>query len=294
MSRYNPFRVFIMMLCCVLACCAIAEAAVTELPVDASGGMPLNVKYQTGMTEYSDPSISVRHERVESKEWTCTYYVARIQIAHASQLRTESARGWNSRGRVRGSAIAKRVNAVVACDGDYFSGRSGSYILRQGVEYKAAMDPGQDLLLIDEDGDFHIVLAEEEPEKLDKTMFGGKKIVNALCFGPALVKGGQKVLNLEHEQRNTHGLKRAQRMCICQTGPLEYMIVCCAHYGMNLSDFTDLVLSLGNVQQAYNLDGGDSSSLLFLGTKINNTQAGEPRELADIVYFASAWTPDEV
>ena len=107
-----------------------------------------------------------------------------------------------------------------------------------------------------------------------------------------MIKDGQKVLNLDHEQKNTHGLKRAQRICIAQLGPLEYLVVCCAHYGMNLSDFTDLVMSLGDVKQAYNLDGGNSTYMMFLGHKVNNTEAGSPRLLADIIYFASAYVED--
>lgn len=281
----------IAILLCLMLTLGNACAGISKLPLDSSGGVPLQVKYKAGMTEYEDPSISVTHERVESKDWGCTYYVTRVKIADGSQLRTESARGWNSKGRVKGSVIAKRVNAVIACDGDYFSGRAGSYVLRQGVVYKDSMDPNQDILLIDVDGDFHILLADEHPESMDKTTVDGKQVANALCFGPAMVKDGEKVLNLAYEQRNTHGKKLAQRLCICQTGPLEYMIVACAHYGMDLDSFTDLVISLG-VQQAYNLDGGNSASLIFLGSKINNTQAGEPRELSDIVYFASAWTPD--
>ena len=49
-----------------------------------------------------------------------------------------------------------------------------------------------------------------------------------------------------------------------------------------------------NVQQAYNLDGGISTQLLFLGRRINNTSRApeDNRKLVDIVYFASAYRPD--
>ena len=278
-------------LCLVLASVQAAMADVIKLPIDFSGGMPLTEKYAEGKMVYEDPSIRVERDRVPSKEWGCTYYTARITIADASQLRTESAKGFNSSARVNAETIAKRVNAVLAIDGDYFSGRSNNYVFRQGQMFRETMDPGQDVLLIDEDGDFHILMAEEHPESMDKTVIDGKKVVNALCFGPALVKDGQKVLDVSHEQRNTHGLKRAQRMCIAQVGPLEYLVVCCAHYGMSLSDFTDLVMSLGDVKQAYNLDGGNSAYMMFLGRKVNNTEGGS-RLLADIIYFASAYVPD--
>ena len=269
-----------------------ALADVIELPMDASGGLPTGKEYKTGMTDYEDPSISFHYDRVESAEWGCTYYVVRVKIANGTQIRTESARGWESKGRVLGSAISKRVNAVVSCNGDYFSGRSGSYLLRQGTELRSSMDPGQDVLLIDEDGDFHIILADDKPEEMDKTVIDGKKINNALCFGPAMLIDGEKVLNPDHEQKNTKGKHLAPRLCICQTGPLEYMIVTCAKYGMTLDAFTDLAKELGAVQ-AYNLDGGNSACLYLFGHKINDTSKGEARQLSDILYFASAWEPDK-
>lgn len=282
----------VLMLALLMTLTAGALAENVKLPMDFSGGIPLKEKWQEGVMVYEDPSIRVERTRVASKEWVCTYYTAHITIADASQLRTESAKGFNSSARVHAETMAKRVNAVLAINGDYFSGRSGSYVFRQGQMFRETMDPGQDVLLIDEDGDFHIIMAEDHPETMDKTTIDGKKVVNALCFGPAMVKDGQKVLNLDHEQRNTHGLKRAQRICIAQLGPLEYMVVSCAHYGMNLSDFTDLVMSLGDVKQAYNLDGGNSTYMMFLGHKVNNSEAGDPRLLADIVYFASAYVED--
>ena len=58
---------------------------------------------------------------------------------------------------------------------------------------------------------------------------------------------------------------------------------------------TELIMGLGyDVQQAYNLDGGISTQLLFLGRRINNTSRKEEdnRKLVDIVYFASAYKPD--
>ena len=70
------------------------------------------------------------------------------------------------------------------------------------------------------------------------------------------------------------------------------MVVACAHRGLGLSEFTDLIFWLEpNVQQAYNLDGGISTQMLFLGQRINNTSSKDIRKLVDIVYFASAYQP---
>ena len=45
--------------------------------------------------------------------------------------------------------------------------------------------------------------------------------------------------------------------------------------------------SLG-VENAYNLDGGNSAALIYLGEKITSVDDRDHRPLSDIIYFASA------
>ena len=90
--------------------------------------------------------------------------------------------------------------------------------------------------------------------------------------------------------KNSHPEEAQQRLCICQTGELEYMIVACSQ-GMLIEQFADLVMSFGDVQTAYMLDGGASTQVVFLGKKINNTTAAG-RNVSDIIYFASAYLPE--
>ncbi len=273
-----------------------AYAEILELPMDFSGGTQPQRKYEIGLMEYQDPSIHVTRysDRPTLPDGTETrIYALRVKIANATQLRTLSASGFNKIGVVSDIEImARRVNAVVACGGDYFFGDSKRFVLRQGKVYKENMGPNQDLLLIDEDGDFHIILAQEHPEEMDKTQINGKKVVNALCFGPALIKDGKPVESFDAAPLYCDPGEWKERCAICQIGPLEYMIVACAVRGMALGEFTDMIMSLADVQQAYNLDGGISTQLLFLGTRINNTSREANRKLADIVYFASAYEPD--
>ena len=58
--------------------------------------------------------------------------------------------------------------------------------------------------------------------------------------------------------------------------------------GMTLERFSELVYSYG-VTDAYNLDGGDSSMLIFQHEKINDPGNKNTREISDIIYFASAF-----
>lgn len=292
MRMKRTLTALLIVLCLVPAC---AAAEILELPIDNSGGMPLQSKFENGMMVYEDPSIRVERDWKKSDAYGCTYYVAYVKIANATQLRTTSSNGFNSNMRSPVAVMAKRVNAVLAFNGDYYAARSGVYVLRQGVVYRDQVEAGQDLLLIDEDGDFHIILDEEHPEDMDKTTVDGKRVVNGFAFGPALVKNGQKVyLDEDSCPNNTKPWERAQRIAIAQLGPLEYMVVACAKYGLAMDPFCDLIIELGGgrVQAAYNLDGGGSTQLIFMNKKVNNTDATNVRPVPDIIYFASAYAPD--
>jgi len=273
-----------------------AFAEILKLPMDFSGGTKPQRRYEIGLMEYQDPSILVTRQSErpilpDGKE--TRLYVLRIKIADPSQLRTMSMQGFDKIGRVGDiEVMSNRANAVVAFGGDYYCGDANRFVLRQGTVYKESMGANLDLLLIDEDGDFNIILADEHPENMDKTQINGKKVVNALCFGPALIKDGERNTNLNSFPTHCDPEEMHERLAFCQIGPLEYMVIACAHRGLTLPELTDMIYYIEpNVQQAYNLDGGISTQLLFLGRRINNT-SGDSRKLVDIVYFASAYKPD--
>ncbi len=275
----------------------VACAEILELPMDFSGGTKPQRRYEIGLMEYEDPSIKVTRlsERVTLPDGEETrLYGLRVKIATPAQLRTMSMQGFDKIGRVGNiEVMSNRVNAVVAFGGDYYCGDAKRFVLRQGTVYKETMGDNLDLLLIDEDGDFHIILAEEKPAEMDKTQINGKKVVNALCFGPALIKDGRILTDLGAAPTHCDPEEEHERCVFAQIGPLEYMVFACAHRGLTLPEMAELIMQVtgGEVQQAYNLDGGISTQLLFLGRRINNT-SGDARKLVDIVYFASAYQPE--
>lgn len=277
-----------------LMCCALMLAPfavlgeqdhIVELPIDFSPGMPVREKYETGKMTYDDPSIHVEREYNKAER----YHVVRIKIATPNQLRTVAAESFNSRAKVEVSTMARRMNAVVAINGDYFSEHPGSFVLRQGQVFRGTVNENRDILLIDEDGNFRIILAEENPGDMDLTQIDGKKIINGFEFGPALVRDGIRVQDDSKSPTNSKPWEDAGRICICQTGELEYMIVACKYWAMSVSKMTDVVMSFGNVQQAYMLDGGLSVNVVFLGKKINDTDVSTVRPVPDAIYFASAY-----
>ena len=85
---------------------------------------------------------------------------------------------------------------------------------------------------------------------------------------------------------------RENRLCLAQVGPLHYKVIA-TRDGANMAQFKQLVLDIApDCVNAYILDGGGSTQLVFLGKKYNNANAQTNqaiRKLSDIVYFASAW-----
>lgn len=268
-----------------------ALAAVVPLPMDDSGGLPPDPAGYSGPFSYEDPSIKV--DISEGRVNNTDYWVGRVTIQHPSQLRTVSAGGWDSGRTTSGMALFRRVDAVMAINGDYFSYIHNGYLIRQGKLYRDLPGGMRDVLLIDEQGDFHLALMADRESILP---YKEMKIANAFNFGPALVVGGERVTRFFDVDNAAK--KSRQRMAIAQveTGRLEYVVVACSgpsgrSQGMTLDEFSRLVHEQG-VENAYNLDGGNSTMLMFGGAFVNAKLEPTMRPISDIVYFASAWQPE--
>jgi len=316
--RNRLFRAFALFYLCVMVSLPAAGLGeIISLPIDFSPGMRPVDTYEQGKTTYDDPSIHVERKWGKNDQFGCTVYTMDITIANATQLRTESCNGGDNGFNSRSESatvpqMAKRVNAIVAMDGDSFAKRDGhDYVLRQGILYRETKETWHDLLLIDEDGDFHVILAgNRDTEEAGKpqnsfpstpltyeqqTMVDGKKVINGFEFGPCIILNGELVpanaRSIVHPHKS-QSWNPAQRICLCQIGPLQYRIVAVAKFGLSVQDMARLVYGMGDVQTAYMFDGGEATQIAFLNTKINNTDAKNIRRVSDIIYFASAYQPD--
>lgn len=282
-----------LLLCAAL--CAPLRALGEALPIDLSGGMPPREECYQGESVYEDDSIRVEIERMEVNRTQC--YVARITIRDASQLRTAPAYAFNRAQTAEIDAIARRVNAVFAVSGDYFAYQlqnKGSYLIRQGQMYADVPIDGRDVLVIDSAGDFHIVRGGvKEETKAAIEALSPLGIVNTFNFGPGIVIEGE-VLDPAYDAVFNFSEGKHRRCAIAQVerGRLEYLCICCdgskdeGSTGMTLAEFSAFVASLG-VQNAYNLDGGNTTAMYFGGSKINAENSAYSRPISDIIYFAS-------
>ena len=284
-----------------LALPALSEEA--SLPLSFTPGPVPRENCYIGDYEYQDPSIHVVIE--EGTAFDCDYWLARIKVADASQIRTAAPDNFKYGTTTKVEALAKNNNAVLAINGDYWSYKDYGFFVRQGkllLNWLYAPhhpdEKKRDILMIDEDGDFHVFYSPLRGDLdylvlEDRVELDGKQIYNAFWFGPVLVDGGE-VAPLTATGEWMAPDDRKQRACIAQVGPLEYMCLCCVKKptnhdnpgGITLADFAQLAKDLG-AQIAYNLDGGDSTSLIFHNTRLNNAQGNNPRDISDIIYFAT-------
>ena len=274
-----------------------AGAEIAEIPIDLEVMPEVNEDYYTSDTHYEDPSLTVDIQ--PGRAFDTDYLVIRVKIADASQLRSHVASK-----AAYGDKMAQRVNAVLALTGDDFRDNKASdtrkYVVRQQKEVfiQTWRDVSfYDILFIDTAGDFHIL---KRPTRAEVDAYMAENdIVNTFCFGPALWIDGEMQEAPKGQRANGVGWgKKAQRLCFCQMGPLEYMIIVTGGpdnpkcKGLTGPEFLEVIDSEGDPIHVYNLDGGNAAWVVFRGEKINRFGRGASqgkRAINDIIYFASAW-----
>ena len=259
-----------------------------DLPISLTPGNKPNPACYT-QNGYQDDSLTVRMEKLKLPRGTVD--LAWIKVKSPTQLRTAI---YGEPGNIYNDepgALVRRSNAVVAVNGDKLTERKHGLIYRMGVMLQQTASPEKDSLFIDENGDFH-AFVHSDPKEMAQFLKDGHKIINAFCFGPAMVIDGkaQTIGKYDFEC-----LTEAPRTIICQVGPLEYLFIEIEgrhkdSRGMTMQDAAYYAESLG-VQTAYNLDGGNSSIMFFNRKYFDEHYSGSERPMSDIVYVCSAVDP---
>ena len=273
---------------------AMGEAK--SLPISLDPLTPAPEEYYVSDSEYVDETLHVRIE--ERRYQDSLAHVAWVKIAHPSQLRTALSSTQknilSSTPRMRTtSEIAQRAGGVVvAINGDWFASenRSFGYIVRMGEVLREKDTNVRDSLLIDDQGNFHLLVS---PDKADReAITNAYDIINAFSFGPAMIIDGTLVDIRKDYQFNA--FEANPRTAIGQIGELEYVMVVVdgrskVSNGLTILDLQQFMMELG-CQQAFALDGGGTATMHFHGNTVNNPSDREERPLSDIIYFASGFS----
>lgn len=237
-----------------------------------------------------DMTVSIKQVVTNSGSEPITYYVADVQVSDASLI--QSAFADNSFGRnitENTSDIAADHEAIFAINGDYYGFRSDGVIIRNGILYRN--EPAREAVALYADG----TMAAYNEEEVSAETLLANGVLQTLSFGPALIKNGAIVQDLDNIKIDSNFGNRSisnsnPRTGIGMISPNHYVFVVVdgrsdESRGMTLNEFAQLFDDLG-ATEAYNLDGGGSSTMYFMGRVVNNPQGKqEERGVSDILYL---------
>lgn len=242
---------------------------------------------------YTREDLQIKIQKVESGSGSnkITYYVADVQVKDASDIYSAFAKNKFGRNIVETtSSIAEENDAIFAINGDYYGFREDGILIRNEVVYRDT--PARDGLAFYEDGTMKTY--DETTTSAEKLVSEG--VIDTFSFGPILVKDSKTITNFESVKIDKNMGNSSIQNSNPRTGvgiiePNHYAFVVVDgrkegySKGMTLNEFSKLFQDLG-CTDAYNLDGGGSSTMYFMGRVVNNPLGkNQEREISDILYF---------
>lgn len=239
----------------------------------------------TVIGEYSDSNTSITLKQYRA--YDSDIYVADVTVSDVSVLKTALANNTYGRNITdTTSNMAEENNAVLAINGDYYGARQAGYVIRNGNLYRNTSGY-RDALVITKTGEFEFV-SENETSAEELLQSGAYQV---LSFGPILLEDGE--ISVGENDEVGMAMASNPRTAIGYLGNNHYVFVVSdgrtsESAGLSLYELATFMKELG-VVDAYNLDGGGSSTMVFKGEIINNPttngHSNQERAVSDIVYI---------
>ncbi len=162
--------------------------------------------------------------------------------------------------------MSRRTNSIAAINSDYYGYGNAGIVIRNGVLYRSDFEPGEEVLIIFRDG---TMKAYKESE-LNVAQAMAEGAWQSFSFGPSLLDENGDV-RAEGYERVNHD----PRTIIAMIEPGHYLFIVIDgrqnNYsdGMTYSGCASLCKELG-CAVAYNLDGGRTSQMTFMGDMVNH------------------------
>ena len=217
------------------------------------------------------------------------YTISEVKIADPSQFRRFVADGeYGSYSKYYPSEMAGTVNAVLATNADFYIYWGAGTVVYDGKLMRAE-GHSVDSCFVAENGDLifsHMgqLTSREAMQKL----IDDNGVRFSVAFGPVLIENGE-VSEIKFPYPVGEGNMHDARMALCQRDSLHYLMVTATEqppYGLapNWWVFAENLSKLG-CKMAYNLDGGQSATVVMNNKTVNYVQQ---RKVSDIIYFATA------
>lgn len=239
----------------------------------------------TVIGEYSDSNTSITLKQYRA--YDSNIYVADVTVSDASALKTALANNTYGRNITdTTSNMAEDNNVVLAINGDYYGARQSGYVIRNGNLYRNTSGD-RDALVIKQNGEFEFV-SEGETSAEELLQNGAYQV---LSFGPVLLEDGE--ISVGENDEVGMAMASNPRTAIGYLGNNHYVFVVSdgrtsESARLSLYELASFMKELG-VADAYNLDGGGSSTMVFKGEIINNPttngHSNKERSVSDIVYI---------
>jgi exopolysaccharide biosynthesis protein len=244
---------------------------------------------------YSSDTVTIAIQKYTSDSGNnaLTYFVADVTVTDATEL--SSAFADNQFGTniiAYTSEIAEANNAIFAVNGDYYGFRTDGIVIRNGIIYRD--QPARTGLAFYLDGSMRIY--DETQTNAQELLDAG--VWNTLSFGPALLESsaiatGFDTVKIDANIGNhpIQGNQPRTGVGIIDKNHFVFIVVDgrSSGYsrGASLAEFAQMFKDLG-CTDAYNLDGGGSSTMYFHGRVVNNP-LGKNRErgTSDILMIGS-------
>ncbi len=236
-------------------------------------------------------SISIKKVVTGNGANTITYYVADAVVADATQLSNAFAKNKFGRNIIETtSQIAQNNNAIFAINGDYYGFRTDGIIIRNGVIYRD--QPARTGLAFYLDGTMRMY--DETTTTAQALLQAG--VWNTLSFGPVLIQNSVvsttfKNVNIDNNFGNhtIEGANPRTGVGIIDKNHFVFVVVDGRSPGYSkgatLAEFAAIFKSLG-CTDAYNIDGGGSSTMYFMGKVVNNPLGdNKERGTSDILFI---------
>jgi exopolysaccharide biosynthesis protein len=273
----------------------VADASTPEPEVVDTGllGGKFAEKFTTGeieQTENSYRSANVSIEITEAVTGTeskpITYFVADIFVKDITSFRTAVALDYKDQNEgdrknvMSTLQLSQITGALVAISGDNFAYHQ-SIAVRNGVEWENKLPVYGDVCVLYYDGTMETYPQTIKRAEVD-TIYA-KNPYHIWTFGPELLIDGQVPAQFANSKANplsAIGYYEPGHYCFILVDGRQKGY----SWGMTYPELAQLFYDLG-CKVAFNLDGGDTAVMTYLGEWRSQPEESSPRDTSDILYI---------
>jgi exopolysaccharide biosynthesis protein len=258
-------------------------------------------KFTTGEVEqtetsYKSANVSIEMQQVVAgtEDKPITYYLADIYIKDISSFRTAVALDYQDQNEgdrknvMSTLQLSEITGALVAISGDNFAYHQ-SIAVRNGVEWENKLPVFGDICVLYYDGTMETY--PQELKRADVDAIYAKEPYQIWTFGPELLVDGQVPGSFANNKANplsAIGYYEPGHYCFVLVDGRQKGY----SWGMTYPELAQVFFDLG-CKVAFNLDGGDTAVMTYLGEWRSQPEESSPRETSDILYIIEPTTADK-